>query len=132
MSDVNQAPPPAELLPADWEAPNPPLAPDGPPQQAVQQEPPTIADYHPPQALPPVDVVEEPEPAPIEDPELVALRSALEAPGHAIGDAVPVPHHKLLEEVGFFMCGVDALGRVWRVEKEKAGSQLVLAGRLQT
>jgi hypothetical protein len=39
-------------------------------------------------------------------------------------------------EAGLFPCGIDKLGRVWRMEEHQEGDgdgvRLVLAGRLQT
>ena len=80
---------------------------------------------------------QEPWPAPAEkpaeDPDLVALRSALTAPGHAVGDTIKLPGHlNPRHGHGLFGIGVDTLGRVWRLEETAAGEQLVLAGRLAT
>jgi hypothetical protein len=85
---------------------------------------------------PAVDPVEsapvETAPAPVvEDPvEIDPVAAALEAPGHAVGDVIEGAERG--HTVGFFPCGVDKLGRVWRIEEGDDGDRLVLAGRLQT
>ena len=70
-------------------------------------------------------------PEDVEDPNLVALRSALEAPGHAVGDVVD--GRMFHGNCGLFQCGVDGLGRIWRIESFGDNDvKLVLAGRLAT
>jgi hypothetical protein len=71
--------------------------------------------------------------APIKDvvrnPEEL-MRANLEAPGHQIGDAIE--GDIVRADCGLFQCGIDALGRVWRVEDGGEGKRLVLAGWLNT
>ena len=78
------------------------------------------------------------DPKPGEDPDLVALRSGLEAPGHAVGDSLPLTNMHLLEQVGFRPVGVDTHGRVWAVEEDlevevdQPTKRLFFVGRLVT
>lgn len=79
---------------------------------------------------------EEPPAPEVEDPELVALRSGLEAPGHALGDSLPLTKMSFLEHSGFRGIGVDTHGRVWAVEEDlnvevdEPTKRLVFVGRL--
>lgn len=61
------------------------------------------------------------------------MRANLEAPGHKIGDAIDGNIARSFRaDCGLFQCGIDALGRVWRVEDGENGMRLVLAGWLNT
>jgi hypothetical protein len=73
-----------------------------------------------------------PETAPEEvaDPVLT-LRANIEAPGHAIGDEIKTGEADPTK-AGLFQCGIDKLGRIWRVDVRDDGEYLVLAGRLAT
>jgi hypothetical protein len=74
-----------------------------------------------------------PAPEPVKDvvrtPEEL-MRANLEAPGHQVGDVIE--GDLVRADCGLFQCGIDALGRVWRVEDGKDGARLVLAGWLNT
>jgi hypothetical protein len=77
-----------------------------------------------------------PAPKPVKDvvrtPE-ETMRANLEAPGHKIGDAIDGNIARSFRaDCGLFQCGIDALGRVWRVEDGENGMRLVLAGWLNT
>lgn len=84
------------------------------------------------------DAPEGPADKPAEDPDLVALRSGLSAPGHAVGDSIPLRNKDFLMESGFRPIGVDATGRAWALEeirdakKGEPAEKLVFVGRLVT
>jgi hypothetical protein len=58
------------------------------------------------------------------------MRANLEAPGHQIGYAIE--GDLVRDDCGLFQCGIDAHGRVWRIEDGGDGKRLVLAGWLNT
>lgn len=125
----DKAAPTAKPAPVAKEAPKAEKAPAG----GVNGEKP---EFNPPASTEATEAAPAAVPEPM-DPE-TALKSALEAPGHAVGDSIPLVDKAMLLGAGFRPIGIDKLGRAWAVEEipepEKNGpfERLVFVGRLET
>lgn len=112
-------------------------APAGPSPSGPDKQPTSISSNPVPGTKPVQDLSQmnmHPEEA--EDPKMVALRSGLEAPGHAIGDKLAFSHERHLREAGMRQIVVDNSARVWAIEENANPAEgeddynLVLVGRL--